>query len=527
MGAALACTLTPEASPEPASPSEPEANTPDEPSPDVAEPAPATEEPAGVESARMPEVAAAESQIVYDQAQRSTLGGRDTFFWPDGNIGFIPYNGQYRFFAANGVVTARTVGTLEDPGAIVEADRQPIEGASSEFAYLAGGPIYRDPDSGMLIMFYHAERHLDGVGLNFHAALGLAVSNDDGETFQNLGIILETNAEPDINARCCADMAGAPFAIKDGQFYLYFRDRNDFSGSLQDVNLAVATAPVDEVVAAARAGTTSDWLKYNGTEQTPGLGGRSLPLEIGNPQTSWFSVSYNTALEQFIMVIARHGLMTDPAELYLIASEDGYTWSPRVELSNCDCELTYPSIISPDGNPYQTGDTFYVYYVATPPDQQFRWHQTPLHRMTVTLTGEMMMQPHEWEFEADAEGWTPLNQIDRFEVVDGALVVEPTGVDPYMESPTLGLSTDEFATIEVRMKVGADGTAQFFFTGSEVPGTNETNSKRFPVQGSDDFITYKVDMSEVPGWDGLLSQLRFDPTDQQTPLEIDFIRVLP
>ena len=354
-----------------------------------------------LESLRVPGVSAVDNALVYDQATRATLGRRDMFFWPDGNIGFYAIENGYRFFAANSVLSARTTGSLEDPAAAVEDNRQRIGGASSEFAHLSGGPIYRDPATGMLIMFYHAERHLDGVGRLFHAALGLAVSFDDGKNFKDLGIILETNAPPDISAPCCADMAGAPFAIKDGTFYLYFRDRNNVPGGLQVVHLALATAPVAEVVAAAGVGRTSEWRKYDGGAGTPGLRGSSLPLESGNPRTSWFSVTYNSTLDQFLMVIARHGFISDPSQLYLITSEDGIHWSPRVLLDECECELTYPSIIGVEGDPYSTGKTFYIYHVRTPPDEEFRWHQTPLYRMTVTLSGEMERLPSAWEFETE------------------------------------------------------------------------------------------------------------------------------
>lgn len=495
----------------------------------VVEQVPGTlEEPLRVKSVRIPEIAGIDTRVIYEQEERASLDGRDTFFWPDGNIGFTSAgDGLFRFFAANSVVTARTVGTFDDPGATVESANMRIEGASSEFAYLSGGPIYRDPGTGMLIMFYHAERYLDGFGAIFHAAIGMAASHDDGQSFQDLGIILETNAEPAPAARCCADMGGAPFVIHDGQFFLYFRDRMDDSGVLSDVQLAVATASVDDVVAAALAGSTSEWRKYNGATTEPGLGGRSKPLELGNPTTNWHSVSYNTALQRFVMVVSTHGVTIHPSDLYLVTSEDGYAWSPRVLLTSCDCELTYPSIISPDGNPLQTNDVFYVYYVTTPPDQEWRWHETQLHRMTVTLTGNMVTADHEWEFETDDGGWTALNGIDRFEVIEGALLIEPTGVDPYMESPSLGLSTHEFTTIEVRMTVDGNGTGQFFFSGSEVTGYQEAHSKRFPVQRSDEPITYTIDLSNVPGWDGLVSQIRFDPIDQAASIEVDYIRVLP
>jgi hypothetical protein len=213
--------------------------------------------------------------------------------------------------------------------------------------------------------------------------------------------------------------------------------------------------------------------------------------------------------------------------LYLIASEDGIIWSPRVLLEACDCELTYPTIIDPGGNPLETGDSFYVYYVTTPPTETYRWHNTPLKRMTVTLTGEMVEMPHEWEFETDPGGWTPLNGIDRFEVADGALTIEPSSNDPFMQSPSLGLSSTEYTRIEVSMRTGQSGTGQFFFTSSDSPGISEASSVRFPITASDGFQIYIVDMSGAPGWSGLIGQLRFDPTDQVARVDIDYIRLLP
>lgn len=74
------------------------------------------EETPPVESVRTPEITGIESRVIYEQAERASLDGRDTFFWPDGNIGFTPAeDGRFRFFAANSVVSARTVGTFDDP----------------------------------------------------------------------------------------------------------------------------------------------------------------------------------------------------------------------------------------------------------------------------------------------------------------------------------------------------------------------------------------------------------------------------
>ena len=53
------------------------------------------------------------------------------------------------------------------------------------------------------------------------------------------------------------------------------------------------------------------------------------------------------------------------------------------------------------------------------------------------------------------------------------------------------------------MKTPADGgVGQFFFTGTDAPGTSEEASVRFNLSASDDFVTYTVDMTESPLWVG-------------------------
>jgi hypothetical protein len=470
-------------------------------------------------------------ETIYDQTQREAVAkGIPYFFWPDSNIAFVPDGDQYRFFAPNGPRTTITLGTFDDPGAKLLNAKLAIEGIDNvEFPFASGGSIYRDPQSGMLLMFYHAERHFGGDGHIFHSAIGLAVSNNDGKSFQDLGIILESNAKPDVNARCCVDMRGASYMIKDGQFYLYFSDRLE-NGT--DINLTLATAPVAEVVEAAHNGKTSLWSKYYHGSQEAGISGRSSPLESGNPFIVWHSVSYNTYVKKYIMAIAYH-----PEEdlyasgLYLISSEDGIKWSPRVPLIvNCDCELVYPTIISPDGDPYNTGSQFYIFYTTTPRDIR-RYEDTSLQRMTITLTGKMVEAPHAWEFEADGdtEGWRARNQLSALQAADGRLVTHSTGIDPYLSSSWLAIDANQYSTVQMNMKVsaGVEGIAQLFFVTDGDGSYNEAKSLRFPIQTDGEFHTYSLDMSKVPGWRGIINQFRLDPTDTQAAVEIDYIRLQP
>jgi hypothetical protein len=484
--------------------------------------------PVPTESIMSWEVASTSSQIIYDQGQRAALGGGDPyFFWPDGNISFIPQGDQYLFFGPNSSRTARMLGTFDNPGAKLEAGKISIEGVPDDFPFASSGAIYQDPASGMLLMFYHAERYPPGNRDKFHAAIGLAVSNDQGDSFQNLGIILETNSPPNWDAPCCADIGGATFTVKDGQFYVYFRDR---MVNLDEIQLALATAPVAEVLQAARNGTTSPWHKNFYGAQEPGISGRSSPLEDGNQFTNWFSVSYNKYLNKFLMAVSYHpGEDLYDSGLYLISSDDGYTWTPRVPLlTHCNCELTYPTIIDPGGDPLNTDKAFYIYYVTTPRDVT-RWRDTALQRMTVKLTGQMVQIPTAWEFEkdGDAEGWAAANQIGHYEVTDGALIFKSIGSDPFINSPSLNFSATTYTKIEIRMKVGQAGTGQLFFTSTLAQGISEQSTVRFPVSASEDFKTYTTVMSTMDLWSGRIQTLRFDPIDQITEVEIDYVRLLP
>jgi len=487
-------------------------------------PDPATVEPTAgeptLESMLTVQLVSFDNETIYNHNQRRANGLN---LWPDGNIGVVPNGDQFTFFAANGPLMARTVGTLDDPAAKMEANKYLIEGDFSEYNYVAGGPVYRDPETGILLLFYHAEIHF-GEPVQFQSLIGLARSTDDGKTFQDLGPIVENNTQPNEDFNCCADVGGGTFAIKDGQFYLFFRDRL-ISG--YDNQLALAVAPVDEVLAAAQNGMVTEWRKYNNGQYEPALGGVSSPLEIGNPRAGWYSVMYSTVLNQFVLVSDLYETLSNRSMLYLTTSPDGITWSPRVMLRDYEGFITYPTMVSLDGSTQLMDNTFYLYYTTTP-NAEARWKDTSLERATVTISSETVPAPSEWNFDKDVEGWRPFYNLSMFEVIDGALVVDGLNDDPQLASPTLGLSTDEYSTIEIRLKTDVGGDAQIFFTSSAATDIFTDNGyKFFPIQASDDFQVYQVYMADVPGWEGYLGYLRFDPVGGSTHTEIDYVKFIP
>ena len=202
-----------------------------------------------VASPSRPEFTVSKVKTIYTRDERVARGLR---YWPDGNIGFVPSGkGRVDFYAANSIRSAHTVGTLDAPAARTVQTAFDIRGVGRQFAYRAGGPMYRNNDTGMLLMFYHAERHFGRNGAIFYSEIGMAVSTDGGRRFRDLGIVLSPHVSP--SPQFTVEMGGGTFTIHDGYFYVFFRDAMN---RRQGINLAVARAPISEVIHAAKSGKT-------------------------------------------------------------------------------------------------------------------------------------------------------------------------------------------------------------------------------------------------------------------------------
>lgn len=244
----------------------------------------------GTFAADTPEFNVDEREIVATKSQRDHLGLK---WFHDGNLGMMQVGTEVRLYGANGQSPVRVTGTREQP--LQKVESVTIKTANKGLQYLAGGPLYCDPESRRVFLFYHAESHR-GTYKNFYSLLGLAVQSDaDGLAFKDLGPIFTANVSNE-NAKGIVEVGGAPYVIRDGYFYIYSRDV--MGGVLPtEINLAVARAKVADVVRAGLEGQNTAWKKYYEGEFTePALGGRSSALEKGNPSVRWMDVSYNTAL---------------------------------------------------------------------------------------------------------------------------------------------------------------------------------------------------------------------------------------
>jgi len=317
-------------------------------------------------------------EVVAARKQLDALG-LDCFC--DGNLGVVKKENKILLYGANGSKPVRVTGTMTNLLQVVEPVT--ISTGNAQFSYLSGGPIYRDPQSGRLLLFYHAEIHR-GTEKNFYSILGLAIQADaQGLEFRDLGPFFMANLSPD-KAQGAVELCGAPYMVRNGDFYVYARDTLA-EGSPRQSNLSVARARVHDVVQGALTGKSANWKKYymHGFSE-PALGGKSSPLETGNPGTRWMDISYNTALGKYIMAVAA-STSSNKVELFMTCSDDGLTWAKRCKLADDDGESFYPSIVGFGDDSRQSGREFFIYYTFSARGGWERWSDAVIVRRKVTF----------------------------------------------------------------------------------------------------------------------------------------------
>jgi len=298
-------------------------------------------------------------------------------------------------YASRGWDFLRTWGRLEEPGTNMLAP--PMKDKKAEFEYMAGGPVYKLEDGGLLLA-YHTEYHLDSYYIYF-SAIGLAVSYDDGRSFTDLGLVLTTGLDKDkwldwgydfekYPTLRHVDMRGAPIAISDGFLYIYFTDIFFNGDELSGTNMAVARASLEEITEAAKSGETPVMKKYYmGAWEEPGLGGVSS--ELFGPEMIgayggawWYDVSFNTHLNKYLMIYSSAIV----ADICVTVSEDGLVWEPPLRLVHEPNEQIYVSIIGEHGNADRvSGKSFYVYYTDSVMGGFERWDDAELHRRLIEI----------------------------------------------------------------------------------------------------------------------------------------------
>lgn len=123
-----------------------------------------------------------------------------------------------------------------------------------------------------------------------------------------------------------------------------------------------------------------------------------------------------------------------------------------------------------------------------------------------------------WIFADSRQGWYYLNAKDHGWPIKGYLHVNLDQKDPQLIGPHTFLQAEQapFVLIEAAFKTH-HRTATFYWQrhGESSPGEGDMTT--FPIEADEQFHCYTVDLAAVPGYQGGIGRLRFDPVPDGNP----------
>jgi hypothetical protein len=283
--------------------------------------------------------------IVAHLGQRQVIlesGAHGLKYFPDECPAFVQTAPTVRLLMAAGVSSWLLGG--RDMKSLVPVAEVLKPGGPGSFDNGYAGICGAVPDAatGKLLAFYHAEDHegmppIPGGIPGFYCRIGLAVSGDQGASFDKRGPIITSSLPKDLKGRPdqgCGDCCVTTDA-EHRFLYVFYCDhsRVDHRG----VQICLARCPVEETA------RTDRWAKFHGNKfDEPGLGGKETPVlsaQAMGGDALFPQVTYLPHLHRYVMVfnIAVYRELNGQSAfkqsgIYISCSPDALHWSPPTQL---------------------------------------------------------------------------------------------------------------------------------------------------------------------------------------------------
>jgi lysophospholipase L1-like esterase len=263
-------------------------------------------------------------------------------YFPDECLAFIQTKPQLRVLMAATVSTWLLEG--RDMNSLVPRKQVLTPGKPGSFdnGYTGVCGVAREPHSGDLLAFYHAEDHegmppIPGGIPGFYCSVGLAVSHDDGASFHKRGPVIigaqtkNVKGRPDQGAGDLCVVADA-----EGRYlYLYYTDHSRVDK--RGVQICMARCALGD------AGKVDQWKKfYRGAFDQPGLHGKETPVVSAaamHADAIFPQVTFVREMRRYVMVFnvvvpTEYGPGVKPSRsgIYLATSLDGIHWQKPAQL---------------------------------------------------------------------------------------------------------------------------------------------------------------------------------------------------
>ena len=295
-------------------------------------------------AAKSPDVAPL-GRIVASLGKREVIlesGRYGLKYFPDECLAFVQTSPQVRLLMAAGNSTFLLIGRDMKSLGLCGEVLKPGTPGSFDNGYAGIGGVVRDPRTGQLLAFYHAEDHegmrpIPGGIPGFYCCVALAVSTDNGATFRKLGPLIKSSVPKDVKGRSdqgCGDMCAVSSA--DHRYvYVYYCDHSRIDN--RGVQICMARCPIEDT------GRTDLWRKYyQSAFDRPGLGGKDTPVmsaQAMGADAIFPQVTFVPELRRYVMVFSTivyrelgPGIQARQSGIYIAYSQDGIHWSNPTQL---------------------------------------------------------------------------------------------------------------------------------------------------------------------------------------------------
>ncbi len=285
-------------------------------------------------------------QSMIEVASHDQLLSLNLVSWPDSLLGFCkhPVSGDYYGFGFGDLGDIMRARFSVDGTSILEGIRVPMRDINDNWTG-SGGPVYYHAATGMLLMVTHHEKYVPSDPTFFaHVTLRMAKSLDFGETWTNLGLIIDHNATDETDPNKALVMGNGGFILKNegGIEYMYVYHQDMQATGVKN-QLAVSRASVEDIVQAAQNNIAPTFHKWDGNGWIePGIGGKSVDLMPD--YTTWgvvgdFDPFYCEELGKYVAFYPSQirGDVNPPTwNVLSVISNDAIHWKPATKVYQQD-----------------------------------------------------------------------------------------------------------------------------------------------------------------------------------------------
>jgi hypothetical protein len=225
-------------------------------------------------------------------------------YFPDGGVTALGGPSGYRVLLAGGISSYLLEGPDMTALRLVKRVLEPGPKGAFDNGYAGIYGAWQDPRTGEIRAIYHAEDQEDMKRLpngvkGFYASVGLAISQDQGNTFRKAGRILTSHQQKSAEGRSDQGCGEPSLTPDQGHRFLYCYYTDHSRESNRGVQICLARSPIED------KGAPGTWTKYyEGAFSEPGMGGKDVPVMAAHPAADALfpNVAYAPALGKYVMV---------------------------------------------------------------------------------------------------------------------------------------------------------------------------------------------------------------------------------